>query len=269
MNKELKKMIWCLNLFCIISLAGTIVSSVPVVLIYQAINGNADGNVPDSAVLLGMAIYRVIESLVFVMLFRKCTLTELKQEKVTKQMVVPSISLMMFFISCYILAVNQPVGVENAASVLRNVVIAPIFEELMFRGALQRTFRKYCGPAFAIFASALLFAMYHMSFRQFFYTFLLGLFCAYLAEHYSMKNAMIAHIAFNSVNSIYSLAPSAIIPILFLTGSISLIFIGKHRKQIRHMWVKPDRMQIRALFLNVPMILFTMIWALCLIADLA
>lgn len=269
MNKELKKIIWCLILFSIISLAGTIAISVPIGLVYDLVSGNTDGNYPDFITTLGMAFYRIAESLIFVRIFRQCTITELKQEKAAKPMILPSIVLMMFFAGCCVLASNQPAEAVDAAYVFRIVLIAPIFEELMFRGAIQRIFRRYYSPAFAIFASALLFSMYHMSLMQFFYTIPLGLFCGYLAEHYSVKNAMIAHIAFNSVNTIYRLLPPALVWILFLTGIISVIIIGKHRKQIRHLFVKLDKNQIKELFRNVPMILFTILWALCMLADLS
>lgn len=59
--------------------------------------------------------------------------------------------------------------------ILRIVIIAPIVEELIFRGVIMAGFSRIYHPVFAIFFSALLFALFHLNPWQFPATFALGL----------------------------------------------------------------------------------------------
>lgn len=62
---------------------------------------------------------------------------------------------------------------------LGTVIIAPIGEEFMFRKLFIDRARRY-GDGMAILLSALLFALFHGNFFQFFYAFLLGLVMGYM-----------------------------------------------------------------------------------------
>ncbi len=59
--------------------------------------------------------------------------------------------------------------------ILRIVIIAPIVEELIFRGIIMSGFSRIYHPVFAIFFSALLFALFHLNPWQFASAFALGL----------------------------------------------------------------------------------------------
>jgi len=59
--------------------------------------------------------------------------------------------------------------------ILRIVIIAPIVEELIFRGVIMAGFSRIYHPVFAIFFSALLFALFHLNPWQFPAAFALGL----------------------------------------------------------------------------------------------
>ncbi len=59
--------------------------------------------------------------------------------------------------------------------ILRIVVIAPVVEEIIFRGVIMSGFSRNYHPVFAIFFSALLFALFHLNPWQFAATFALGL----------------------------------------------------------------------------------------------
>lgn len=59
--------------------------------------------------------------------------------------------------------------------ILRIVIIAPVVEELIFRGVIMSGFSRIYHPVFAIFFSALLFALFHLNPWQFPATFALGL----------------------------------------------------------------------------------------------
>ena len=64
--------------------------------------------------------------------------------------------------------------------ILRIVIIAPIVEEIIFRGVIMSGFSRNYHPAWAIFFSALLFALFHLHPWQFAATFALGLILGYI-----------------------------------------------------------------------------------------
>ncbi|HIZ55661.1 MAG TPA: CPBP family intramembrane metalloprotease [Firmicutes bacterium] len=126
-----------------------------------------------------------------------------------------------------------------AASILMTlsiVVLAPIFEEYVFRGVLLRIFQRY-GDGFAILLSGFLFGMAHANLPQFCSAFPIGLVLGYIAvRSHSILPTILLHLgnnlfvtlttelAFNSVvagigsifNGIISLIP----------GLGGLLFIG-------------------------------------------
>jgi membrane protease YdiL (CAAX protease family) len=58
---------------------------------------------------------------------------------------------------------------------MKVAVVAPIVEELIFRGLILKGFRRNYNPLKAVFMSALLFALFHLNLWQFPATFVLGL----------------------------------------------------------------------------------------------
>ena len=81
-------------------------------------------------------------------------------------------------------------------------VIAPIFEELWFRGIVMKALRPY-GNGFAIFVSALLFGLTHANLQQFFYATVLGICLGYIAvSTKSIVVTTIMHAMFNSISGI-------------------------------------------------------------------
>lgn len=79
-------------------------------------------------------------------------------------------------------------------------VVAPIFEELWFRGMVMESLRPY-GNGFAIFVSAILFGLTHANFEQFFYAAALGVFLGYIAiSTESIVTTVIMHAMFNSIS---------------------------------------------------------------------
>lgn len=78
-------------------------------------------------------------------------------------------------------------------------LIAPIVEELWFRGMVMESLRPY-GNGFAIFVSAILFGLTHANLEQFFYAATLGVFLGYIAiSTGSIVTTTIMHAIFNSL----------------------------------------------------------------------
>ncbi len=87
-----------------------------------------------------------------------------------------------------------------ALSIALVVLIAPLVEEMLFRGVVLTAVGSRLGSGAALVVSAALFGMYHFSLWMFVPTFLLGLACGYLAQHRgSLWPAVVLHALFNAV----------------------------------------------------------------------
>ena len=79
-------------------------------------------------------------------------------------------------------------------------VIAPVFEEFIFRGAVMELLKPY-GSGLAVFVSAFCFGIYHGNFQQFFYAFALGICLGYIAYATgSLFCSTVLHAMFNAIS---------------------------------------------------------------------
>ena len=84
-------------------------------------------------------------------------------------------------------------------ALLYTCVLAPVTEELLFRGAFQGLMRP-CGSAAAIFAPALLFGVLHLDLAQGLTAFACGVFLGWLAERSgSILPGMLLHLVNNAL----------------------------------------------------------------------
>ncbi|GHU62175.1 hypothetical protein AGMMS49983_03150 [Clostridia bacterium] len=89
------------------------------------------------------------------------------------------------------------------------VLIGPIFEELIFRGAILGSLRKY-GDNFAILFSALFFGLYHAIILQMPFAFVMGLVLGYAGTHWSLRTSIALHIISNGLSVLISYEAFAI-----------------------------------------------------------
>ncbi len=82
---------------------------------------------------------------------------------------------------------------------MKVAVIAPIVEELIFRGLILQGFRRNYNAFIAVFMSALLFALFHLNPWQFPATFVLGLLLGLIVVR---TNSIILSIIGHSINNI-------------------------------------------------------------------
>ncbi len=87
---------------------------------------------------------------------------------------------------------------STVSMLLYAAVLAPVSEEILFRGLILRSLRP-CGKRFAIFGSALLFALFHGNLLQAPYAFLAGLVLGYCAAEYSLLWSTALHVFNNLV----------------------------------------------------------------------
>jgi membrane protease YdiL (CAAX protease family) len=86
------------------------------------------------------------------------------------------------------------------------IVVAPVMEEIMFRGFLQPALKNSFGGRYAIAVSAFLFAAVHMDIFAFLQIFILGILLGYLYEKtQTLAASIIVHILHNSLTMIFLL----------------------------------------------------------------
>ena len=113
----------------------------------------------------------------------------------------------------------QPPGMASAWFLLFMLaVIAPVFEEFIFRGVLMEALKPY-GNGLAIFTTGILFGLYHGNINQVFYAAALGIALGYIANATgSIFPTTILHLMFNSI--------SGIILLLLTTPSVQRYVMG-------------------------------------------
>lgn len=118
----------------------------------------------------------------------------------------------------------------SSSMILYSVIIAPICEEVLYRGVLLRSLEKY-GKWFAIVISALVFGLMHANAAQFFVAVVIGLVFGYLALKYSIKLTIVLHMMNNlSVEILgnlyeYNQHISSMISVSFLIVGIATILL--------------------------------------------
>ena len=93
---------------------------------------------------------------------------------------------------------SMQVDPDNFGMFLYAGILAPITEELLFRGLILRTLKPF-SKRFAIFASALTFGLFHGNLLQGPYAFVVGLVLGYVAVEYNIIWAMVLHMINNLV----------------------------------------------------------------------
>ena len=123
---------------------------------------------------------------------------------------------------------------------MKIVIVAPIFEELIFRGVIMHGFMRNYPKIIAIFASALLFALFHLNPWQFPATFLLGLLLGWVMVitrnifaciiGHAINNGMVLlEIQYaNQISefSIYLIEEEDLLKLSYLVCAFSIILIG-------------------------------------------
>lgn len=105
-------------------------------------------------------------------------------------------------------------------------IIAPVFEEFLFRGILLRTLSKY-HVGFAAFATALFFGLMHGNLNQVPSAFLAGLVLAYVAiRSGSIRTPILIHMFINTYSTVMGILSVNKPDLENMLGIISLAFTG-------------------------------------------
>lgn len=149
-------------------------------------------------------------------------------------------------------------------------LLAPIAEELLFRGYILRTLRPY-GKKFAVFGSAFLFGLFHGNLLQTPYAFLMGLLLGWVAVEYSVSWSVVLHMFNNLVladllTRLLSYLPvmaAELIQVLLLGGCLAasgVLLIVKRREIAAYIcseWM--DRRVLKCFFTSAGVLLLTVL----------
>ena len=149
-------------------------------------------------------------------------------------------------------------------------IVAPVFEEIVYRGFAMRSLSKY-GKTFAILSSSILFGVMHGNIPQAMFATLVGIVLGYVAMEYSIIWSIVLHIlnnlvfgelmsfAFSNASDLVSgIVWYSIIGVCFAVGLVAMIV---KRKQIlayikENKWKMP---YMRWTFTTVLMTLFVLV----------
>lgn len=225
--------------------------------IYYGVQASARGEVPSqSAILAGynsIAIYililsQIIAFLVFGIWYKqqnrgreKKLLTEVIHGKTIVSIVFLAIGLQLFTnLIMQIIYVISPgimneyealvetvgIGQANVVSMLATVVLAPIVEEIMFRGVTMRLAGK-AGAGFLVanLIQAVAFGIYHFNLVQGIYATVLGLVLGYVAYKYdSIYPSILLHLVYNLAATLLG-ALSGVLPDTIVTQIVLMVIM--------------------------------------------
>lgn len=157
---------------------------------------------------------------------------------------------------------------DTVSMFLYAAILAPIAEEVLFRGYILRTLRPF-GKRFAIFGSAFLFGLFHGNLLQTPYAFLMGLVLGWVAAEYSIfwsvalhmfNNLVLADLLTRVTASLPDVVYNSIMLILLGGGAIAsvVILIRNHhaiRDYNRSEWM--DRRVLKCFFTNSGILVLT------------
>lgn len=172
---------------------------------------------------------------------------------------------------------EQVSGTSDTVSMfLYAALLAPVAEEILFRGYILRTLRPY-GKRFAILGSAFLFGLFHGNLMQAPYAFLVGLILGYVTVEYSalwaaalhMFNNLVVADLFTRLLNLLPEIPATILDygVLLAAAITSVVILIVRRRDIRAWregeWM--DRRVLKCFFTSPGILALTVLMAVMMV----
>ena len=116
--------------------------------------------------------------------------------------------------------INEPLYID----VIMAVFVAPILEEIVFRGVIMNNLRKY-GIRVAIIINSLLFGLSHYNVEMIIPAFLTGIIFSYVACKYSIKYSILIHFFINAVTKISQVLILLRVELILILVSLFFAFL--------------------------------------------
>ncbi|PJI09786.1 MULTISPECIES: CPBP family intramembrane glutamic endopeptidase [Clostridium] len=200
------------------------------------------------------AIADIIALVIFILMFRKKEKNLIERCKFKKISIFNAIIIILSsigfaFLCSSLLYLTQNIlrdydkvansilsGTQSVIGIICMIIIAPIFEEIFFRGIIFNELRKNFNLVLSIIIEALIFALMHGNVKQGIYAFVLGVITAlvYIWTDSILSN-IVLHMSFNLFGSL--IAPQVVyytksfivlyVILGIFVGGISLIYLYK------------------------------------------
>ncbi|MBQ8297830.1 MAG: CPBP family intramembrane metalloprotease [Ruminococcus sp.] len=109
--------------------------------------------------------------------------------------------------------------------IIYQCIIAPVTEELFYRGMVLKTFSK-ANQRFAIVASSVFFGLAHGNLPQFMLAFLLGMFLAHISiKHNSLLPSIIVHMFVNTTATVINFAITEFEDSYLIIGAVNIVYL--------------------------------------------
>lgn len=140
---------------------------------------------------------------------------------------------------------------DNFSMFLYAGILAPITEEILFRGLIQRSLMPF-GKKFAIFVSSFTFGLFHGNLLQTPYAFAVGLVLGYVAAEHNILWAMVLHMINNLVlgDMLYRLlgilpddTVNLIVWGIILAFAVAAVILAVLKRREIAAWLHADRME--------------------------
>ena len=231
---------------------------------------------------IGFLLYTVVPSLLIVLIFKSSFHFRLKDFFV-KSEVTAAYTFLSF---CAVLAVNSVLSIlisyfeqyapfqmdadfssyfegglgSTAIFLVTLIVLGPLFEELVFRGAVFKVLKRF-GIGFAMVISSLLFALMHGTLSQIIVTFFIGMILSYLVYR---SNSILPSVLVHSANNLFAAFTMFAddigqIIILILEGAAviaAIVFFVRGRKNLKIPQNSPKAYQV---FFKTPTVLILLV----------
>ena len=151
-------------------------------------------------------------------------------------------------------------ALNDIPMLIYTILIAPIVEELVFRGVFYKRFKAF-GSFFTAFACSLFFALIHSNFLQFIPAFMMGFVLFAIRDKYGLRYSILLHLTNNAlailVNNLGTVQPwlMSAYGLLLLGGSVyTVISLIKNRAKL--VALRPDEKGRKALklFFSSPLV---------------
>ena len=149
---------------------------------------------------------------------------------------------------------------NDVPMLIYTILVAPVVEELVFRGIFYKRFKAF-GPFFTALTCSLFFALIHSNFLQFIPAFMMGFVLFSIRNKYGLRFSILLHVTNNAlailVNNLGASLPwiSYVYGFLLLGGAVyTIVHLVKNRAGLSVFFPKEEEKRTIRLFFSSPLV---------------
>ena len=149
---------------------------------------------------------------------------------------------------------------NDVPMLIYTILVAPVVEELVFRGIFYKRFKAF-GPFFTALTCSLFFALIHSNFLQFIPAFMMGFVLFSIRNKYGLRFSILLHVTNNAlailVNNLGASLPwiSYVYGFLLLGGAVyTIVHLVKNRASLSSLRPGEEGKKALGLFFRSPIV---------------